>query len=441
MYVVGAGWIGTAAMLGDSHLVLWLCAILLFFIPLAAVVVWLNRVRPLEGGLYQWAHAAFGPAVGFLAAWNLWAYTVVVMSEFGIIIATTLSYLAGPGWKPVTDSAWYVPAVSVLMVLMLITVTALGLRIGKWLHGFGGVANLIAFAAVIGVPFVALAWGRLGSYHPLVLAAPAMSLMSVNIFTKMAMGAFSGFEYVAILAGECRDPARSIARATWIATPVIGFMFIFGTSSVLALVPGNQIDLISPIPQVLRVGLGGASIAGVAATILIGVLLARYIANVCFIFAGNTRLPMVAGWQGQVPGWFGRVSGRLRSPVNSILFVAAIVLALALASTAGVGRQEAFQLLNNASGILYALAYLAMFAIPVLGRRELRGRIPLWVRSAALSGFVVTLLYVLFALLPIVQVRSATHFAAKIVATVLVINLTGVGVYWAGRARGRVDPR
>ena len=66
-----------------------------------------------------------------------------------------------------------------------------------------------------------------------------------------------------------------------------------------------------------------------------------------------------------------------------------------------------------------------------VGRRELRGRIPLWVRSAALSGFVVTLLYVLFALLPIVQVRSATHFAAKIVAMVLVINLTGVGVYWA----------
>jgi amino acid transporter len=76
-----------------------------------------------------------------------------------------------------------------------------------------------------------------------------------NIFTKLAVGALSGFEYVAILAGETRAPARDIGRSVLIASPVIALMFILGTSSVLAFVGNNPIDLIGPVPQTLRLGL------------------------------------------------------------------------------------------------------------------------------------------------------------------------------------------
>src|ERR1700686_2414109 len=55
LFVVGSSWVGTAAKLGPSHLFFWLLAILLFYIPQAAVVIYLNRLMPLEGGLYQWA--------------------------------------------------------------------------------------------------------------------------------------------------------------------------------------------------------------------------------------------------------------------------------------------------------------------------------------------------------------------------------------------------
>ena len=64
-----------------------------------------------------------------------------------------------------------------------------------------------------------------------------------------AFGAFAGFEYVAIHAGECHDPVRSITRATIVAVPIIVLMFILGTSSVLGMIPVDDIDLIAPIPQ------------------------------------------------------------------------------------------------------------------------------------------------------------------------------------------------
>src|SRR4029077_18851522 len=112
---------------------------------------------------------------------------------------------------------------------------------------------------------------------------------------KMGFGALGGFEYVAIHAGECRDP-RAISRSVAVAVPVIAVMFILGTSSVLALVPQNQIDLIAPIPQVLSEGFRRLGFGSAVAPIAILVLLCVRVAQASVLFAGNTRLPMVAGW-------------------------------------------------------------------------------------------------------------------------------------------------
>ena len=58
---------------------------------------------------------------------------------------------------------------------------------------------------------------------------------------------------------------------------------------------------------------------------------------------------MTAGWDNLVPRWFTRLDPRCRTPVNSILFVAALVMCLILLSMLGVHEQEASQLLANAS--------------------------------------------------------------------------------------------
>ena len=55
LFIVGLPWVGVAAKQGPAHVVLWLVAIVLFYLPSAAVVIHLNRAMPLEGGLYQWA--------------------------------------------------------------------------------------------------------------------------------------------------------------------------------------------------------------------------------------------------------------------------------------------------------------------------------------------------------------------------------------------------
>src|SRR5437879_8620880 len=84
LFVVGSTWVGAAAKLGQAHLFFWLLAILLFYIPQAAVVIYLIRRMPLEGGIYQWAKLGFNEFAGFLVAWNVWLLSIPVIVLVGI---------------------------------------------------------------------------------------------------------------------------------------------------------------------------------------------------------------------------------------------------------------------------------------------------------------------------------------------------------------------
>jgi len=81
--VVGSAWVGVAAGLGKAETLMWVGAMVLFYVPMAASVIGLNRAMPLEGGTYQWVKAGISPFAGYLAAWNASFYTITVFGTFG----------------------------------------------------------------------------------------------------------------------------------------------------------------------------------------------------------------------------------------------------------------------------------------------------------------------------------------------------------------------
>ena len=438
VFVVGSSWVGTAAKLGPSQTVYWLLAILLFYLPIAGVIIYLNGIMPLEGGLYQWAKLGFNEFVGFIVAWNLWLLGISVMAGTGLVIATNLAYAFGPNMAWMPGNRLFVSALNGVLFAALILVTIRGLSLGKWVHNIGAILLLITYGAVILLPIIARIMGKLPEYHPVEWVLPSASLFSLNIFSKMALGALSGFEYVAILAGETRAPAKNVGRSVLIAAPIIALMFILGTSSVMAYTRFADLDLIGPVPQALSAGARAFGGAGTTvASIAILMLGGRAIALVSIYFTGNTRLPMVAGWDSLLPAWFTRLQPRYKTPVNSILFVGVVTLVFAIASQIGVGAQEAFQLIDNAAGIFYGIAYLVLFAIPICGLRTLPTRAPFWLRFGAAVGFSVTALYIVLTIFPIVDVQNRTAFAAKIIIVTIAANLIGGLIFVAGSRRSR----
>jgi glutamate:GABA antiporter len=435
LFIVGLPWVGVAAKQGPSHVVLWLTAILLFYIPSAVVVIFLNKQMPLEGGVYQWAKLGFNDLVGFMVAWNLWLFAILNTSEIGIQLTQYLAYVGSDSTKALAENPWFVGATNVVVIGALVLVTMVGLSVGKWVHKAGGILMLAVFATLLLLPLLNLGKGTIHEYRPITFEMPLMSLLTFNLLGKMGFGALGGFEYVAIHAGEARDPVRTIGRSVLVAAPIIAFLFIMGTSSVLALVPPDEIDLIAPIPQILSIGLGPFGvIAGVAALATLALASIRT-AQASVMFGGNTRLPMVAGWDNLLPVWFTKLHDRYKTPVNSILFVGAATLVMGVVGLIGVGKQEAFQLLWNASGVFYALTYLVMFAVPIFGLRNAGVVVPTWLRIAASSGFLMTLLFVVLSIVPIVKVESQLAFAMKMGGLVIVTNALGIVFYLLARRR------
>jgi glutamate:GABA antiporter len=432
--VVGSSWVGVAGELGKAQALTWVAAMLLFYFPMAAVVIGLNRIMPLEGGLYVWADRAFGSLGGFLTAWNLWVYGISITAAILYAIPTELAYLIGPkaAWLPENHLA---SLAIVASIIAAVTLAALrGLEWGKWIHNIGGLAMMAVFLGLIVLPIWAvfrhaptappMDYGR--GFAP---ALPPVNLHSMALFGQMLVGALSGLEYIAIFAGESRQPERSITRSVWIASPIICAMFILGTASVVAFARPGHIDLIAPIPQTLRIALGNSGAGNVVATGAILLLQLRLLGAASYLFTGVTRLPMAVGWQNLLPEWFTRLHPRWKTPVNSILCTFGLMLLLVVLATVGVHAQEAYQVLSNASLAHYELMYMAMFAIPVAGAAALRQSLPRWLKWISIVGFCASFFSLVVSVYPFVDVVNPWAYAVKIAGTVAVSNLGAIIFY------------
>ena len=425
---------GTAVKAGPSQVVLWLVAIVLFFIPHAYVVAHLNRLMPLEGGLYEWARLGFSDRVGFLVAWNIWLLQTVQVSQIALVTTTYISYAAPrAAWLSINSGALIIA--SIMLIALMMFVARLGLSVGKWISNTGSLFTIFILTVLIFLPYFHVWRGHMPRYRPLPLVLPSLTLFSLGIFSRMTFGALSGFETVAIFAGESRNPARNIARSILITAPIIGLLYIFGTSAILAFVSPDAIDVIGPIPQALRAGFSAFGFGAPIASLAILLLLLNYLSSYTFYFSGNTRLPMVAGWDHLLPVWFTRLHPTYRTPVNGVLFMGGVALASSCAVLIGAGNQESFLLLQTWAWTFYALTYLVKFAIPMFSAREKGLRPALWLRLGAACGFAVTLLFVLLSVLPIVPVSSKLGYSTKIAGVVVGANLGGWLVYRAGQRK------
>ncbi len=445
LLVVGVTWVGIAARQGGVHVVFWLAAVLTFFLPSAAVVTYCARLWPEEGGVYQWTRHVFGPFAGFLSAWNFGIWAVITVSVIGIQTATSLSYGLGPRAAWMADNHSLITGLNLGLFTVILLVCLPGFGIGKWVSHFGTAVMILVTLVLIVLLFV---HPHSSAAHPHISPqAPfsfkfglgMLSLMSLNLFSKMAFNGLTGLEQIAVFAGEMRDPSRAILQSAWLAAPLIALIFILTTGSILAYVPAAQVDLTGPVPQVLAAAFGSGHAGG---TIDWGLLLGRIailglaltvVAQYALIVAETSRLPMVAGWDGIVPDWFTRLSPRFGTPTRSIAVIVILSVAAGLLASSNAGKQEAYQLLTVSANIFYAVYYGMMLMIPLVTGSRFGTRAGWGLKIAAASALLVTLLATAMNLFPIVDLAQPFWFGVKVFATALLVNLVGAGLYWKGR--------
>jgi amino acid transporter len=440
LVVLGLNFSGYAAKQGRSQVVLWLLAIALFYLPQAAIVIKLSRVIPVEGGVYQWVKQGISPFAGFMAGWTFALYIVCWYASFGSQVASGIAYVGGPNGAWMGTSKAFALSLTVIICLIVFIVNVRGLHLTKWLSGAGSLLSIGVFV-VMAYLLISL-WSKAKSLPEIAfsLAWPGFSLLTLNVFTKMALFALSGFDQCSIFSEECRKPKNDVARSVFIAVPLIALMYIASTSTVLGYVPVAKVDMAAPVSQLIQAGLGPTTIGSAISAITVIAFSIALVAALIVTAGMVARLPMAAGWDGLLPAWWSKLHPKFGTPTKAVAAVTAALLVMGAFSLFGAGNQEAVQVLAAVGFGSYCIMYLLLFGAVAFGFRSTEWRPGIAVRLAAFLALLVSLLGFIFQLLPLGEVASPWLFALKVAVAICATNSLGAWLYWRGTLRAQQLP-
>jgi glutamate:GABA antiporter len=435
--IFSLNWIGFAAKQGPTQLALWLIAIVLFYIPLAAVVMKLSRAIPVEGGSYQWIKEGYSAFAAYMAAWSLTVFSVFYAASNGPALANGFAWVAGPRGAWMATSKPFALALALGFCLLAYFVNVRGLHFAKWLSNS---SSLLWFGIGLVLFFlVAKAWIVAAplAHASFSFAWPGFSLLTVIVLAKISIGALGGFDCSAVFAEECRKPENDVARSVLIAAPLIALMYILGTAALLSYNTPANIDLAAPVQQVMHSGFGPGPGAVALTWIAVGTFSIALIAGQVVFLGMVARLPMVAGWDGLLPAWWSELHPVYRTPSKAIAAVMASVLLTSILSLWGAGNQEAVQVSAAVGVASLCVMYMLLFGVVLLAFRSGTVRTSLGLRLAALAGFLVALVSFVFQIVPVGDVASPAIFAVKVFVAICATSGTGAFLYWRGAQRAR----
>jgi glutamate:GABA antiporter len=438
---VSLRWIAAAASIGPSSILIWLGAWLFFYVPLALSVIELSSRYPVEGGLYVWTKKAFGEGPGFIAAWTYWNSNLPYFPAVLYFAASNVLFLR-PNWQRYSHSPQYFVIFSVSVLSALTFINLVGMNIAKWSYNTGALSMWIPALMVVGMGFIA--WARFGSatsFHgSAMLPIPHLRQM---IFWSTLIFAFGGCETASFLAGEIKNPRRTIPRALLVAGFTIAFCYILGTFCVLLALPSAEATNLDGLVQAIERTSERLGLHGVTSTAAALIAISNIGAAAAFL-AAAARLPFVAGIDGFLPAVFGRVHPRWHTPYASVLAQGLIGIAFVFLGQAGTSVKGAYDVLVSIGVITYLVPYLFAFAALVRVQGEPTGADVILVPggkpaaiSIAIVGFCTTMFAILLSLIPSPEEPHKILVTLKVLGAASVLIGLGMVVYWVGKSRRR----
>jgi APA family basic amino acid/polyamine antiporter len=326
----------------------------------------LARISPATGGPYAYSRIGYGDFAGFLVAWGYWISIWASLPAIAVAFTGSLFKIvpAFQGNRPMA---------------VLITIGVMWLIVFTNLRGVkaaGVVAEVTTWSKL--VPFGAISLLGLFFIRPENLSELNPSghsfLASAAALAPLTMFAFLGLESATVPAGDVRDPARTIPRATILGVSTAALLYVLGTTVVLGVVPREElVTSAAPFADAARIMWGGwaAGIVGIAVMISsLGAL------------TGWTLLmgqvPMAAAQDRLFPALFGRVSSR-GVPALGIIISATLATALILVQAAGSAGFAAFYRLVINLATMTAVVPYAFCALSVglvAARAAGNGKVP-----------------------------------------------------------------
>jgi glutamate:GABA antiporter len=439
--VLSLRWLATAAAAGPSSITLWVLAALFFFVPQGLAVSDLSARYPEEGGIYFWTKRTFGEAHGFMCGWCYWVNNILYYPNLLMSTAVIGTYVVGRGGTGLEGDWHYVLAATLIALWFATAINVVGLKTGRWLQNLGGVGTYIPGLLLVGLGFYAMATRAPATeLTPSTLIPDLGQLSELNLWASIAF-AFAGLELSASLAGEVKNPERTLPRSIYISAPLIAFMYIAGTAAVLWLVPYKDVNIVSGFLQALEVGTGKTGLGLVWLAPLAALLyVIGNLGGVGAWLTGPARIAFVIGLDRYFPPAFGRVHPKWQTPYVVILTQSVLATVFLLLSVLGKGTtvEKAYLIVLDTMLLVYFIPFIYLFLCYLVVRLRLRaaGGVPgsrAWAGIVGVAGLALTLFAMLVATVPPSGTGDPWIFRLKVIGGAGMFVLLGALVYWRGK--------
>ncbi|HYU29680.1 MAG TPA: amino acid permease [Gemmatimonadales bacterium] len=191
---------------------------------------------PEAGGGYVYLRQAYGPALAFLYGWKC-----LLVMDPGITAALAAGLASYIGYALGVSGMW-LKLIAIGSILILAAVNIAGLRFGSRLMQWLTALKLGALALIAVLAF-ALHAGSWSHFVPFIAQHPGSDPLPGALAPALvgAFFAFGGWWEISKLAGEARDPARTLPRALALGVTIVTAIYILTSTVFLYLVPLERV--------------------------------------------------------------------------------------------------------------------------------------------------------------------------------------------------------
>jgi basic amino acid/polyamine antiporter, APA family len=330
----------------------------------------LGTMLPESGGLYVYMREAYGPFWAFLYGWTI--MLVVIPGSIAALTTAFLMYLRY--FVPLAAGAEKL--VGIALLLALAYVNARGAKLGA------GVQNVFTFLKVAGIAALVLLavgtrQGSVANFGPLLPEQATPGLLSaIGVAMISTLFAYDGWHFVGFVAGELRDPQRTVPRSILLGVLVVitvyvsanlAYIFVLGQARIAAS------DRVAADAMAAMIGPAGAT------AITLAILCSAFGAISANVLAGP-RVLFAMARDSALFRRLGEVHPVHDTPANAIWALAAWAGLLTL--TGGYGHLITMSQFAN----------WIFFTMVVLSVVVLRRKHPEWPRPYRVVGYPVTVL-------------------------------------------------
>ena len=435
-------WVATAAAAGPGTLVVWLFALVGFFVPLAASVMEFSSRFPQEGGLYVWTREAFGDFSGFLSAWMYWMSNLPFFASVLYFGAGSILFVAGKRAHGLAASPAYFMSFAVVWLAIITLVNIVGLDAGKWLNNIGSIGSWLPIAILIVLAAFSARKFGVATHFSASALAPHLSLKNA-VFWSTIFFAFAGCESGSFMGEEIENPRRTIPRALLIGGSVMTAGYVAGTVALLVALPTGQVSGVDGFMRGVAVLCGRFGL-GWLVVLMASLLALNAVGGAASYLSSTSRLPFVAGIDLYLPPVFGRIHPRFRTPWVAIGVYGVAGMVVAALGQAGTTVRGAYDVLVSMGIITFFIPYLFLFAAmarfqgkaPAPGVQCVPGGRPVAMVLAAV-GFATTAMTIVLSVVPADEEPNKVMAVAKVLVSTAVLIASGTMVFAIARRKRR----